>query len=68
MSQESYMDNAQNTIVSGWKVKMLAIPTARQMIIDKMPSLVLGQFEFYYTCRAQGGDVLNGCWASLRAI
>lgn len=38
-AQITYMERAQNTIMMGLKVKMLAIPTARQMIMDKMPNL-----------------------------
>lgn len=36
----TYRAKAQKIILSGWMVKMFAMPRARQRIMDRMPSLV----------------------------
>lgn len=40
--RETYIARAQKTMIIGRKVKMLAMPTARQRIMDIIPSLIQG--------------------------
>lgn len=45
----SYMANAQQTMIHGWRmdVKMVEMPVARHRIMDRIPSLETRQMSVY---------------------